>query len=95
MLVLTPMTSLLIYNVDRSYNPGLEFNPSKSTIISSIEALILLSIIPFTYHDSETFPCNDAYSTNVEIDGRHYGVILTIPKATWPVGLLFNSACKY
>lgn len=66
--------------VDASFDSRNEFNTSQRFIIGSIEARQILQYIPFKYHDSETFPEYDAYSTDIEINGNYYGIILSIPK---------------
>jgi len=66
--------------IDTSFDSRNEFNTSQRFIIGSTEAREILQLIPFKYHDPETFPGYDAYSTDIEINGNYYGIIVSIPK---------------
>ncbi len=79
--VSSPRIQEFISQVDISYNPESSYTPSAEFVITRAEALALLQAIPFTYHDSDTIANRDVYSTDIEINGKYYGVVVIIPKA--------------
>ena len=67
--------------VDSRFDPRIgEKNLASEFAIGGQEGLLLKQLIPFTYHDSDTFPEHDVYSTFIELDGKYYLVVLSLPK---------------
>ncbi|MGI0016953.1 MAG: hypothetical protein ACREBU_26320, partial [Nitrososphaera sp.] len=70
----------MINRVDASFDPRAQTHQSESIKITSSQARVLLQLIPFTYHDLESYPDYEVHSTNIELDGKYYLVIVSVPK---------------
>lgn len=72
----------ILSELDRSFDENAAIHYSTKMTISRSDAASLLDTIPFTYYDPNTVPGGDIHSTNIEINGKYYGIVLLVPKWT-------------